>query len=47
MVYNVVISEPAERDLDQALNYISNVLAAPEAASVLLEELETDARSCC
>ena len=40
MVYSVVISEPAERDLDQALHYISNVLAAPEAASVLLGELE-------
>jgi plasmid stabilization system protein ParE len=40
MVYNVVIAEPAERDLDKALSYIADVLAAPSAASSLLDEFE-------
>ena len=40
MAYSVVIADPAERDLDQALNYIANVLAAPGAASALLDEFE-------
>lgn len=40
MAYSVIIAESAERDLDQALNYITNVLAAPSAASALLDEFE-------
>lgn len=40
MAYRVVIAGPAERDLDQAINYIANVLAAPSAASALLDEFE-------
>ena len=40
MAYSVLIAEPAERDLDQALNYIVNVLAAPSAAASLLDEFE-------
>ena len=40
MAYSVVIADPAERDLDQALNYIANVLAAPSAAASLLDEFE-------
>ena len=40
MAYSVVIAGPAERDLDQALNYIANVLAAPSAAASLLDEFE-------
>ncbi|MBR3316300.1 MAG: type II toxin-antitoxin system RelE/ParE family toxin [Atopobiaceae bacterium] len=40
MAYSVVIAGPAERDLDHALGYIANVLAAPGAASALLDEFE-------
>ena len=40
MAYSVVIAGPAERDLDHALDYIANVLAAPGAASALLGEFE-------
>ena len=40
MGYSVVITEPAERDLDCAIDYIVNALAAPKAASSLLDEFE-------
>ena len=40
MAYSVVIAGPAERDLDQALNHIANVLVAPSAASALFDEFE-------
>lgn len=41
MAYSVVIAEPAERELDQALYYsIANVLSAPGAASALHDEFE-------
>ena len=40
MTYSVVIAGPAERDLDQALNYVADVLATPSAAASMLDELE-------
>ena len=40
MVYDVLISEPAERDLAEILTYIKVNLCAPEAAKKLLVELK-------
>ena len=40
MAYSVVIAGPAERDLDQALNHIANVLAAPSAAAAPVDGFE-------
>ena len=40
MAYSVVISEPAERDLDRSVGYIAEALCAPRAARDLLDEFE-------
>lgn len=40
MAFRVQIASPAEHDLDRALGYISEVLAAPRAAASLLNEYE-------
>ena len=40
MPYRVQIAASAERDLDQSIRYISEVLSAPRAAGALLDEYE-------
>ena len=40
MAYRVKIAAPAERDLERAVAYIAEVLAAPSAAVSLLDEYE-------
>lgn len=40
MAYDVLISEPAERDMAEILTYIKVNLCAPEAAKKLLAELK-------
>lgn len=40
MAYRVQIAAPAERDLERAVAYIAEVLAAPGAAASLLDEYE-------
>ena len=40
MAYRVQIAAPAERDLEHAVAYIAEVLAAPGAAASLIDEYE-------
>ena len=40
MPYRVQIAASAERDLDQSIRYIAEVLSAPRAAGALLDEYE-------
>ena len=40
MKYSLHISSLAERDIDEAANYIENVLKNPQAAEALLDEIE-------
>ena len=39
MSYKLVVSKPAEKDLTDILQYISNDLSAPKAASDFLDEV--------
>lgn len=39
-MYSITISEPAEHDLDSAVDYFLTVLKAPQAAQTLLDEIE-------
>ena len=39
-MYTVTITEPAEQDLNSAVEYYLNVLKAPKAAQTLLDEIE-------
>ena len=38
--YNYVLTESAEADIDEALDYITNELVNPDAASAFADELE-------
>jgi len=38
--YNYVLTESAEADIDEALDYIANELVNPDAASAFADELE-------
>ena len=38
--YNYVLTESAEADIDEALDYIANELVNPDAASASADELE-------
>ena len=38
--YNYVLTESAEADIDEALDYIANELVNPDAASDFADELE-------
>jgi len=39
-MYSITITEPAEEDLNSAVDYFINVLKAPKAAQTLLDEIE-------
>jgi plasmid stabilization system protein ParE len=39
-MYSITITEPAEQDLNSAVDYFINVLKAPKAAQTLLDEVE-------
>ncbi len=38
--YNYVLTESAEADIDEVLDYIANELVNPDAASAFADELE-------
>ncbi len=40
MDYNVIVTQDANKDLDEALDYIANHLKSPTAAKNLLEKVE-------
>ena len=44
MAYRVVVSDPANADLDAAVGYIAVTLEAPGAAAALLDEYEEKLR---
>ncbi len=44
MAYELIVSDPANRELDNAIGYIAVTLAAPGAATSLLEEYESALR---
>ena len=39
-MYSIIITEPAEQDLNSAVDYFITVLKAPKAAQTLLDEIE-------
>ena len=39
-MYSITITEPAEKDLNSAVDYFITVLKAPKAAQTLLDEVE-------
>ena len=39
-MYSITITEPAEQDLNSAVDYFITVLKAPKAAQTLLDEIE-------
>jgi len=39
-MYSITITEPAEEDLNSAVDYFITVLKAPKAAQTLLDEIE-------
>jgi plasmid stabilization system protein ParE len=39
-MYSITITEPAEQDLNAAVDYFVTVLKAPKAAQTLLDEIE-------
>jgi len=39
-MYSITITEPAEQDLNSAVDYFVTVLKAPKAAQTLLDEIE-------
>lgn len=42
-MYKIVVTEPAERDLTEAVSYIANTLKNPNAAKALANEFEKKA----
>ncbi len=44
-MYNIVVTEPAQKDLEDAVSYISNELKNKHAALRLLEQVEKEVRS--
>ena len=45
--YNYVLTESAEADIDEALDYIANELVNPDAASAFADELEEKLEEIC
>ena len=45
--YNYVLTESAEADIDEALDYITNELVNPDAASAFADELEEKPEEIC
>ena len=41
MAYEVLVSDPADRELDEAISYLAVTLAAPSAAKALLDGYES------
>ena len=46
-VYNYVLTEAAEADVDEAFDYIANELVNPDAASAFADELEEKLEEIC